>query len=336
MKVAINGFGRIGRLVFRAFLDNTVQKYKDIEIVAINDLAPLDTSIYLLKYDSVHGILNEEIKISEDKSSFSIGSKNIKYFSERNPEALPWKELDIDLVFECTGVFKTKEKSLIHLNAGAKKVLISCPASDADRTVVVGVNDKTVDKVNDKILSCASCTTNCLAPAVKVLQEKFGIVHGFATTIHSYTADQRLIDTVHCDPRRARAAGLNIIPTTTGATKAIEKIFPELQGKLSAVSMRVPTPNVSLVEFMFDSAKKITVEEINNAFIEYSENQLKGILSYTCENVVSSDLKHSSFSSVADLQLTRVVDNNFGHVVLWYDNEWGFSNRMLDAALKLF
>ena len=310
MKVAINGFGRIGRMIFRAFLENRHEKFKDIEFVAVNDLAPIDISLHLLKYDSVHCRLTEKIQIAEDQKSFSVGSQNLKYFSERDPQNLPWKELGVDLVFECTGLFKSKEKSQVHIDAGAKKVLISCPAETADRTVVFGVNDKTIDKSTDEVLSCASCTTNCLAPAVKVLQENFGIVHGFATTIHSYTADQRLIDTTHSDPRRSRAAALNIIPTTTGATKAIEKIFPELKGKLSAVSMRVPTPDVSLVEFMFESAKKITAEEINKAFVLYSQDQLAGVLDYTTEDLVSSDLIHSPFSSIADLKLTRVVDEN--------------------------
>ena len=334
MKIAINGFGRIGRMVFRAFLEKKDSKYKNIEIVAVNDLAPLETSMYLLKYDSVHGILNEEIQ--SDKNSFSVGTTRVKYFSERCPENLPWKDLGIDVVFECTGVFKTKEKSQVHLSAGAKKVIISCPANDADNTLVVGVNDSAIDKINDKIISCASCTTNCLAPAVKVIHETFGIESGFATTIHSYTADQRLIDSAHSDLRRARAAAQNIIPTSTGVSKAIAQIFPELNGKLSALSIRVPTPNVSLVEFIFNSSKKVTVETINEAIKKYADGKLKGILSYTEDSVVSSDLNHSSFSSIADLQLTRVPDEKFGHVMLWYDNEWGFSNRMLDASLEIF
>ncbi len=334
MKIAINGFGRIGRMIFRAFLEKKDTKYKNIEIVAVNDLAPIETSMYLLKYDTVHRVLGEKIQI--DGNSFSVCSKHVKYFSEKSPENLPWKDLGIDVVLECTGVFKTKEKSLAHIDAGAKKVIISCPANGVDKTLLVGVNDTTIDKKNDKVISCASCTTNCLAPAVKVIHETFEIQSGFATTIHSYTADQQLIDSAHSDLRRSRAAAQNIIPTTTGASKAIAQIFPELDGKLSAISIRVPTPNVSLVEFIFNTSKKLSVDTINDAIKKYSDGKLKDILSYTEDSVVSSDLTHSSSSSIADLQLTRVPDEKFGHIVLWYDNEWGFSNRMLDASLEIF
>ncbi len=333
IKIAINGFGRIGRLVLRAFIESN-QKY-DFKIVAINDLQKIDTALHLLKYDSVHGTLNCDVKkVSDDE--FTLNGESIKYTSEKCPESLPWRELGVDLVMECTGVFKTKQACQAHLSAGAKKVLISCPSDDVDKTIVFGVNSDTINKDTDIIVSNASCTTNCLAPVVKAIHEEIGIIGGFATTVHSYTGDQRLVDMCHRDLRRARASALSMIPTSTGATKAIEKIFPELKGKLSGLSVRVPTPNVSMVDFTFTSAKRMTVEDIRNAIIKHADNELSGILGYTDEELVSSDFNHSSFSSIVDMPLIKVIDDRMGHVVAWYDNEWGFSNRMLDTAAELF
>jgi len=332
MRLAINGFGRIGRLVLRAIFEN--QKEKDLEVVAINDLQNIDTSIHLLKYDSVHGCFGKEIKkISE--TQISIHDKIVNYFSEKNPKDLPWKDLGVDLVMECTGIFKTKEACSLHLEAGAKKVLLSCPGNDLDKTIIYGVNDEILD--NDKIISCGSCTTNCLAPIVKVLNSEFGIVKGFAFTIHSYTGDQNIIDRAHKDLRRARAAAVNIIPTTTGATKAIEKIFPELKGKLSGVAYRVPTPNVSLLECNFVLQKNTTLEEMKKAIINWADSKFKkNVLGYTNENLVSSDFTHSPYSSMIDLSLLKVIDGNFVNIVSWYDNEWGFSNRMIDNSSIMF
>ncbi len=334
MKLAINGFGRIGRLVLRAIFEN--HKEKNLEVVAINDLTSIDTSIHLLKHDSVHGRFENEIeKISENK--ILIGEKIINYFSEKNPRNLPWKDLDIDIVLECTGIFKTKEACSLHLEAGAKKVLLSCPGNDLDKTIIYGINDEILDKENDKIISCGSCTTNCLAPIVKLLHSEFGIVKGFASTIHSYTGDQKIIDTSHKDLRRARAAAINIIPTTTGAAKAIEKIFPELKGKLSGVAYRVPTPNVSLLECNFILQKNTSAEELKKKIVEWADSRLKpNVLGYTNENFVSSDFNHSQYSSLIDLPLLKVIDDNFVNIVSWYDNEWGFSNRMVNNASLMF
>lgn len=333
IRVAINGFGRIGRLVLRAFLESR-GKY-DLDIVAVNDLQKIDTAIHLLKYDSVHGQLEEKVEKLSD-SEFIVGANKLTYISEKTPEKLPWKELDIDLVMECTGIFKTKEACQAHLAAGAKKVLISCPAGDADRTVVFGVNNHEIDVNTDVIVSNASCTTNCLAPVVKVIHEDIGIANGFATTVHSYTGDQRLVDMCHRDLRRARASAINMVPTSTGATKAIEKIFPELCGKLSGLSVRVPTANVSMVDFTFTSAKKTTIEEIRQAIIKHAHGDLSGVLGYTNDELVSSDFNHSSLSAIVDMPLIQVINDRLGHVVAWYDNEWGFSNRMLDTAINLF
>lgn len=334
MRLAINGFGRIGRLVLRAIFEN--HKEKNLEVIAINDLQNIDASIHLLKYDSVHGCFGREVKkISE--TQISINGKKINYFSEKNPKDLPWKELDIDLVMECTGIFKTKEACSLHLEAGAKKVLLSCPGNDLDKTIIYGVNDEILDKENDKIISCGSCTTNCLAPIVKVLNFEFGIVKGFASTIHSYTGDQNIIDRAHKDLRRARAAAVNIIPTSTGAAKAIEKIFPELKGKLSGVAYRVPTPNVSLLECSFVLKKHTTPDELKKIIIGWAVSKFKSnILGYTNEKLVSSDFNHLPFSSLIDLSLLKVIDGNFVNVVSWYDNEWGFSNRMIDNASIMF
>ncbi|GHT92673.1 glyceraldehyde-3-phosphate dehydrogenase [Alphaproteobacteria bacterium] len=328
MKVAINGFGRIGRLVLRAFFESN--KY-DFEIVTINDLLDIDSALHLLKYDSVHGPFSCDVqKISN--TLFSINGKRITYVSEKSPENLPWNEFGIDLLLECTGVFKTKAQCQAHLKAGAKRVLISCPSNDVDRTVVYGVNDDSIDKANDFVISNASCTTNCLAPLVRAIHGEIGIMSGFATTVHSYTGDQRLIDAGHLDMRRARAAALNMIPTSTGATKAIEQIFPELTGRLSGLSIRVPTANVSMVDFTFQTSLRTTAEDLNAAVVRYSNGPLKGVLGYTDESLVSSDFNHNPLSSIIDTQLTKVIAGNMAHMVAWYDNEWGFSNRMLDVA----
>ncbi|MDR3155589.1 MAG: type I glyceraldehyde-3-phosphate dehydrogenase [Holosporaceae bacterium] len=329
-KVAINGFGRIGRLIFRAFFESG--NNHDYEIVTINDLQSMDMAMHLLRYDSVHGKFHGEItKISPNE--FLVNGNRISYFSEEYPTALSWN--DIDLVFECTGVFKSRKSCQMHLAAGAKRVLISSPADDdVDRTAVLGVNCDTL-RPSDTIISNASCTTNCLAPIVKAIHEEIGILNGFVTTIHSYTGDQRLVDADHSDFRRSRAAALNMIPTSTGATKAIELIFPELKGKLSGLSIRVSTPNVSLVDCTFTLVKNVSVDDIHNAIVKYSCEKLPNILGYTEEKLVSSDFNHCSLSAVVDFSLTQVISGNFAHVVAWYDNEWGFANRMLDMAKKI-
>ena len=334
MRVAINGFGRIGRLVLRAIFENG--REEDLEIVAVNDLESIDTSIHLLKYDSIHGFFTKDVKkISENK--VAVGNREINYYSEKNPQNLPWKDLDVDLVMECTGVFKTTEDCSLHLKAGAKKVLLSCPGKDLEKIVIFGVNDEILNKKDDKIISAGSCTTNCLAPIVKILDSEFGIEKGFASTIHSYTGDQSLVDKDHRDLRRARAAAVNIIPTTTGAAKSIEKIFPNLKGKLMGAAYRVPTPNVSLVDCNFVLKKNTTTEELREIVVRWAGSEFKhNVLGYTRENLVSSDFNHSPYSSVVDLSLVKVIDDNFVNIVSWYDNEWGFSNRMIDSACLMF
>ena len=333
MKVAINGFGRIGRLVLRAIFEN--DREIELEVVAINDLENIDTSIHLLKYDSVHGFFSKSVKkIAENK--IRIGDRVVDYYSETNPQNLPWKNLDVDLVMECTGVFKTEEACSLHLNAGAKKVLLSCPGKNLKKIVIFGVNDDLLNK-EDKIVSSGSCTTNCLAPIVKILDSEFGIDKGFASTIHSYTGDQSIVDRDHRDLRRARAAAINIIPTTTGAAKSIEKIFPNLKGKLLGAAYRVPTPNVSLVDCNFSLKKNTTSEQLKEIIIKWADFKFKSnVLGYTHENLVSSDFNHSPYSSVVDLSLIKVIDGNFVNIVSWYDNEWGFSNRMIDNACLMF
>ncbi len=332
MRVAINGFGRIGRLILRAFIESG-KKY-DFQIVAINDLLKIETALHLLKYDSVHGKVDADIQQKSD-SSFLLNGMQIEYLSYRSPSELPWKNIGIDLVLECTGLFTRNEDCEQHINAGAKRVLISAPSHDSYKTVVYGVNCDSIDKSKDFIISNASCTTNCLAPIVKAIHEEIGICSGFVTTIHSYTGDQHTVDMGHKDIRRTRAAACNIIPTSTGATKAIEQIFPDLKGKLSGLSMRVPTPNVSTIDLSFTTEKNTSVDDINNAIIKYADGSLKNILGYTNESLVSSDFNHNPQSAIVDLQLTKVVNGNFAHVVAWYDNEWGFSNRMLDVSQKL-
>ena len=330
IKVAINGFGRIGRLVLRALYE---EKRDDIEVVAINDLGSAEANAHLLKYDSVHGRFNEDITV-DGEGNLVVGGKKIKVFAERDPKLLPWKDLDIDICFECTGIFTAKEKAVVHLEAGAKRVLVSAPSAGADKTIVYGVNDDTLT-ANDLVVSNASCTTNCLAPVAYVLQKEFGIVHGLMTTIHSYTGDQRLVDTLHKDLRRARAAALSSIPTSTGAAKAVGEVLPELKGKLDGFAIRVPTPNVSIVDLKAVLKKDVTAEEINAAMEKYANGELKGILAVNKDALVSIDFNHTSVSSTFDLSQTKVIDGNFISVLAWYDNEWGFSCRMGDTAAAM-
>ena len=330
INVAISGFGRIGRLVLRSIIEN---KRKDINIVAINDLAPIETNAFLLSYDSIHGPLKEKVNIKNEK--IIIGNKKILVLKERDPKNLPWKKLKIDIVFECTGLFTSKDTASMHLKAGAKKVLVSAPCNGADKTIVYGVNHNTLTK-KDIVVSNASCTTNCLAPVTKVLNDNFGIVHGYMTTIHAYTGDQKVLDTFHSDPRRARAAALSMIPTSTGAAKAVGLVMPELAGKLDGTAIRVPTPNVSLIDFKFVTKKKINAESINKAMIKASKSKnLKNVLSVNSEPLVSTDFNHNPASSNFDLTQTQVIDGTFGRVLSWYDNEWGFSNRMCDTAVVM-
>ena len=330
INVAISGFGRIGRLVLRSIIEN---KRKDINIVAINVLAPVETNAFLLSYDSIHGPLKEKVNIKNEK--IIIGNKKILALKERDPKNLPWKKLKIDIVFECTGLFTSKDTASMHLKAGAKKVLVSAPCNDADKTIVYGVNHNTLTK-KDIVVSNASCTTNCLAPVTKVLNDNFGIVHGYMTTIHAYTGDQKVLDTFHSDPRRARAAALSMIPTSTGAAKAVGLVMPELAGKLDGTAIRVPTPNVSLIDFKFVTKKKINAESINKAMIKASKSKnLKNVLSVNSEPLVSTDFNHNPASSNFYLTQTQVIDGTFGRVLSWYDNEWGFSNRMCDTAVVM-
>ena len=329
VKVAINGFGRIGRNILRSIIEN---KNHNIKVVGINDLGPIETNAHLLKYDSVHGILNRDVIING--SDLDVGTGPIKVTSERNPENLPWKELDVDVVLECTGIFTSKEKAQQHITAGAKKVLISAPASGVDLTVVYGVNHKKISSEH-QILSNASCTTNCLAPLAYVLNKSIGIENGFMTTIHSYTGDQPTLDTMHSDLYRARAAAANMIPTSTGAAKAVGLVLPELDGKLDGVAIRVPTQNVSVVDFKFNSKKETSIEEINEAIKIASENELKNILSFNDKKLVSSDFNHNPSSSIYHSDQTKVMNKKFVRILSWYDNEWGFSNRMCDTALEI-
>jgi glyceraldehyde 3-phosphate dehydrogenase len=329
-RVAINGFGRIGRLVLRAYFE---AGRNDLEFVAINDLADVKTNAHLLKYDSVHGRFPGTVEV--DGQTLIVNGHRILCTQIRDPSELPWAEHKIDIAMECSGIFTSREKASKHLAAGAKKVLISAPATDEDLTVVYGVND---DKLTagDTIVSNASCTTNCLAPVAFVINNAVGITHGFMTTIHSYTGDQTTVDTMHSDLHRARAAALNMIPTSTGAAKAVGKVLPDLKGKLDGVSVRVPTPNVSLVDFKFVAKRPTTVEEINAAISKAaSSGPLKGILGTYTDPLVSSDFNHDPHSSIFALNETKVIDGTFVRVMSWYDNEWGFSCRMSDTALKM-
>jgi len=329
-RIAINGFGRIGRLVLRAFIENP---HKNLDIVAINDLGSVKDNAFLLKHDSVHGTFPKEVTIQGN--NLIVDGHKIFVTCEPNPGKLPWKDQNIDLVFECSGHFTDKNDAEKHLEAGAKKVLISAPSKDADITVVYGVNHHKITK-SDKIISNASCTTNCLAPIAFVLNKVFDLQKGFMTTIHSYTGDQRLLDTLHKDPYRSRAAAISMIPTSTGAAKTLGLILPELQGKIDGTAVRVPTPNVSLVDFTFTVKKACTKDDINNALLKASLSEpLKNILTVNNDPLVSVDFNHNAASSVFDLNQTHVVDKNFCRVLAWYDNEWGFSNRMLDTALAI-
>ena len=329
VKVAINGFGRIGRNVLRGIMESG---RKDIEVVAINDLGPVETNAHLFRYDSVHGRYAGEVKVNGD--TIDVGSGPIKVTAIRNPAELPHKDMGVDIALECTGIFVTKEKAAAHLEAGAKRVLVSAPCDNADLTVVFGVNHDKLTK-DHIVVSNASCTTNCLSPVAKVLNDTIGIEHGFMTTIHSYTGDQPTLDTMHKDLYRARAAALSMIPTSTGAAKAVGLVLPELDGKLDGAAIRVPTPNVSVVDLKFTSKKKTTKEEVNEAIKRASEQELKGILGYTNTPNVSADFNHDSHSSMFHMDQTKVIDGNFVRILSWYDNEWGFSNRMADTAVAM-
>ena len=326
VKVGINGMGRIGRMVIRAIIES---QNKNIEIKHINNRSNSEASCTLIKYDSIHGKFNADLNF--DEKHLIINSNKITFSQESKIEDINWKKFDVDYVFECTGKFNSKEKLMAHINNGAKKVIVSAPCKNADKTIVFGVNENTLSK-NDKIISAASCTTNCLAPVANILNESFEIEKGFMTTIHAFTSDQRILDNSHKDPRRARSASQSIVPTSTGASKAIGEIIPSLKGKIEGVAMRVPTPNVSLIEFIFCTKKEINVEKINDAFKLASKNQSKKILEITFEKLVSIDFNHNSSSAIIDSSLTTVVGKNMGKISAWYDNEWGFSNRMCDLA----
>jgi glyceraldehyde 3-phosphate dehydrogenase len=328
-RVAINGFGRIGRLTFRAFLESG---RKDLDFVAINDLGSAEMNAHLLEFDSVHGRFRGRINVAD--GHLKTDGQDVAVLAEATPERLPWRDLGIDIVMECTGRFTDRDGAAKHLTAGAKRVLVSAPCSGADLTVVFGVND---DKLTQEhhVVSNASCTTNCLVPVAKVLNDTVGIKHGYMTTIHAYTGDQRTVDTLHKDPYRARASAVNLIPTSTGAAKAVGLVLPELKGKLDGASIRVPVPNVSLVDLTFQATRPTTSEEINKAVVAAANGPLKGILDVNDKPLVSSDFNHDPRSSIFDLKGTQVVDGTFCRVVAWYDNEWGFSNRMNDTAVAM-
>ena len=327
VRVGINGFGRIGRNILRAIIENN---RSDISVVAINDLGPVKTNAHLLKFDTIHGRFPN--KISTTKDTIDVGTGPIRVTAKRKPEELPWN--DIDIALECTGIFNEKEAAEKHLRNGSKRVLVSAPCANADKTIVFGVNHQTLTK-NDLVVSNASCTTNCLAPLAKVLHEKLGIKRGFMTTIHSYTGDQPTLDTTHSDLYRSRAAAMNMIPTSTGAARAVGLVIPELNGKLDGVSIRVPTPNVSVVDLTFESSKETSESEINSVIKNSALNELKGVLSYTEEKLVSLDFNHDPHSSIFAADQTKVIQKNMVRVLSWYDNEWGFSNRMSDTAVEI-
>ena len=326
VKVGINGFGRIGRLAFRYALENG----NGVDIVAINDLTDANMLAHLLKYDSIHGALKEDVRV--EGSSIFVGDKEIKVYSESEPANIPWGELGVEIVIESTGVFRKREQAQKHIDAGAKKVIISAPGTNEDFTTVLGVNEEDYDPANHHVISNASCTTNCLAPFAKVLHEKFGIKRGLMTTIHSYTTDQKILDLPHKDYRRARAAALNIVPTTTGAAKAVAKVLPELEGKLNGMAVRVPTPTGSLVDLVAELEKDVTAEDVNNAFKEAAEGSMKGVLAYTEDPIVSSDIVGNTHSSIVDGLSTMVMEGNQVKVVSWYDNEVGYASRCIDLA----
>jgi len=329
VRVAINGFGRIGRNILRAVIESG---RKDIEVVAINDLAPVETNAHLLRFDSVHGRFPYEVKTGSD--TIDVGRGPIKVTAIKDPATLPHKDLKVDIALECTGIFTAKDKASAHLTAGAKRVLISAPAEGADLTVVYGVNHDKLTR-DHKVVSNASCTTNCLAPVAKVLNDAIGIEKGFMTTIHAYTNDQPSLDQVHKDLYRARAAAISMIPTSTGAAKAVGLVLPELAGRLDGVAIRVPVPNVSVVDFKFVAKRKTDKDEVNAAIKRASEQQLKGILGYTTQPNVSIDFNHDPHSSIFHMDQTKVMDGTFVRVMSWYDNEWGFSNRMADTAVAM-
>ena len=326
IKIGINGLGRIGRMVIRSIIEG---KLNNFEIKHINNRTNSEVSSNLLKHDSIHGKFNSMIKF--DKNKIIIGKQKISFSQETKIENINWKKYDVDYVFECTGKFNSKEKLLPHLKNGAKKVIVSAPCKNADKTIVYGVNHKSLNK-NDLIISAASCTTNCLAPVAYVLNKEFKIQSGFMTTIHSYTTDQRLLDNSHKDIRRARSAGQSIVPTSTGASKSLGEIIPELKGKIEGLAMRVPTPNVSLIDLVFNSKKNLTVKKINDSFKKASNKELKNVLETTEEKLVSIDFNHNSNSAIVDLSLTSVVGDKMGKISAWYDNEWGFASRMCDLA----
>ena len=325
LKVGINGFGRIGRMALRSIIE---QNRKDLEVVAINNKGNAEISSFLLANDTIHGKLKSKINHSE--KAINIDGKKINMIQENEISKIDWKKYKVNVVLECTGKFNTKEKSSQHINSGANKVIVSAPCKGA-KNIIFGVNEKNL-KSSDQVISAASCTTNCLAPVAQVLNENFGIERGFMTTIHSYTTDQRLLDNSHKDLRRARSASNSMIPTTTGATKSLGDIIPALKGKIEGISIRVPTPNVSLIEFVFSSSKNLTAEKINNSFIKASKSKLKNILEINNEPFVSSDFNHNPHSAIVDLLLTKVIENKMAKVSAWYDNEWGFASRMCDLA----
>jgi glyceraldehyde 3-phosphate dehydrogenase len=329
INVAINGFGRIGRLVLRGIIESG---RKDINVVAINDLGTIEANAHMLQYDSIHGPLKANVKAT--KTGISINGKVIKVISERDPAALPWAKMNVDVAMECTGLFTSHETASKHIEAGAKRVLVSAPASGADLTVVYGVNHKKLRK-SHKVVSNASCTTNCLAPVAQVLDKTCGIARGYMTTVHAFTGDQRTVDTLHSDPRRARAASLSMIPTSTGAAKAVGLVLPELAGKLDGTAVRVPTPNVSMIDLVFEAKKKTTVDEINAAISKAANGPLKGVLGICDAPLVSIDFNHNPASSTFDLTQTQIVDGKLVRVLSWYDNEWGFANRMSDTAVAM-
>ncbi len=329
VKIGINGFGRIGRLILRALLENYKGK---IQVVGINDLGSIETNAHLIKYDSTHGILNQDVKTTKD--GFQIGDQNIKVFAERDPSKLPWGKIGADVVLECTGFFLDKASAGKHIQAGAKKVIISAPAKEVDFTLVQGVNSKELKK-DHNIISNGSCTTNCLAPVAMVLEKNFGITYGYMTTIHSYTGDQKLLDTLHKDLRRARATEGSMIPTSTGAAKAMSLVLPSLKGKLDGTAIRVPTPNVSLIDLTLVTEKEVTTDSINDAMSKAAKGELKGILEINQKALVSKDFNHNPHSSIFDSTQTQVVKGKFSRVLSWYDNEWGFSNRMCDTAIQI-
>ncbi len=326
IKIGINGMGRIGRMIVRSIIETEDKSFK---ITHINNRSNTEATSKLIKYDTIHGKFNADLKFEENL--LIINDNKITFSQESKIENIDWEKYDVDYVFECTGKFNSKEKLLAHIKNGAKKVIVSAPCKNADKTIVFGVNENIISK-NDKIISAASCTTNCLAPVVHVLNNNFEIEKGFMTTIHAFTSDQRILDNSHKDPRRARAASQSIVPTSTGASKAIGEIIPSLKGKLEGVAMRVPTPNVSLVELVFCTKKEISIKKINDVFEASSKNELKNILEVTHEKLVSVDFNHHPASAIVDASLTNVVGTNMGKISAWYDNEWGFSNRMCDIA----